>query len=133
MKQTKRILLLSNEQDPLVCLEGTLRVAGYDVQLRHRFDEIIILCSAHKGTDRQCDLLLVRSAPGRELHVQKLLHDRSVIAVLFADCQAETHEPYRIRGNIGWLHKESALLAAINDLLKNNQVYLNNENSEIAI
>jgi len=132
MKQAKRIFLLSNDQDPLARLEGVLRVAGYDVQLRHRADEAILLCTAQNNTDRQFNLMIMGAVPGRENLAKSLLQGKLVIPVLFADFQSEKREPYIIQGHLGWLYHESALLAAVRELLRYSTASSQNDNPALA-
>jgi len=123
MKNSPKILLVSSDLGHSAVLEGTLLVAKYDLTVRHDLEEAIRLALLLKDTPRRFDLMVMEPANDNDDRLKLFMKEEAVNAILYVDCHTGSLEPYCIQGNLGCLYQDSALLAAVKELLsatKNN-------------
>lgn len=122
MKFGKKVLLVSDNEDKAVQLEGILKIAGHDVVFRQDLHEADNLCVLMTSTTSRFNLLIADVATHYRNRLIEMceqgLFDRLLLVQEMPDCT----ELYSIKGRIGCLCQTSVLLAAIRELFSSTEV-----------
>lgn len=116
MQQSKKILILVDNDYRSITFEAPLKLAGYKVFCRRSIEDAIDFCVLGDEREQEIDLLIVEAGIGSRSLLEEFRKMLGVKHLMLVSEVPSCEEMYCIKGKFICLCNPSALLAAVKDL-----------------